>query len=179
LALILLVTDLVWEVIGDVTTGATKQADDYDCEPPVHLVILSKAVSLSIGSAGATVLDFQSKRKNRPSKRTTNAIIPIRWDDRSDPEQTELAGTARVILSAGSSMFHRLVFMPNAFVTSERDRLTASLTESANTQCRNRSGPPTRLHQMQYDCDCWQFSVETGPFMITPLYELTLLSSVI
>jgi hypothetical protein len=75
------------------------------------------------------------KRKHKPSKRSAKAIIPACWDDRlcasgQEPTSVEIA---RVVLCSGTSMFHRLAFVPNAFEMSKRDRLIALSIESANT----------------------------------------------
>jgi hypothetical protein len=150
-------------VIGHITSHATKQAEDNNCEPLVHFVILST-------SARQAGLFSQWKRKSRQSKRRTLATIRTRWDD---PPGLSLQRTTSVAIGAvmcfsGSSIFHRRAFVPNAFVMFSRDRRTASSIESANTQCRKRSAAPTRLHHTQYVCDPWQLSIETALFMITP-----------
>jgi hypothetical protein len=43
LPVIWLLGDVVWVVIGHVTSHATKQAEDYNGEPLVHFVILSNS----------------------------------------------------------------------------------------------------------------------------------------
>jgi hypothetical protein len=43
LPVIWLLRDVVWVVIGHITSQATKQAQDYNCEPLVHFVILSNS----------------------------------------------------------------------------------------------------------------------------------------
>src|SRR5260370_41965467 len=74
LPVIWLLRDVVWVVIGHITSHATKQAEDYNCEPLVHFVILSN-------SARQAGLFSQSKRKSRQSKRRTLAIMRTRRDD--------------------------------------------------------------------------------------------------
>jgi hypothetical protein len=54
-----LLSDVVWVVIGYVTTRATEQAEDYNCEPLVHFVILSNTESASIEPADAASFDFK------------------------------------------------------------------------------------------------------------------------
>jgi hypothetical protein len=168
LPVIWLLRDVVWVVIGHLTTRATKQAEDCNYEPLVHFVILSNSArhaGLSsggisgimapgaaplVGSADATALDFQWKRKSRQSKRRTLAVMRTRDDSRGlTRQQTTSVAIGAVICFSGSSIFHRLAFVPNAFVMSSRDRLTASSIESANTQCRKRSAAPARLHHTQ------------------------------
>ena len=43
LPVIWLLCDVVWVAIGHITSHATKQAEDYNCEPLVHFVILSNS----------------------------------------------------------------------------------------------------------------------------------------
>jgi hypothetical protein len=137
-------------------------------------LMISGAASFCIDSADATSLNFQRKRKSRLSKRRTLAMIRTRWDDACDLSDCQITSVEipRVTLSSGSSMFHRPAFVPKAIETSRRDRLIARSIDSAVTQCRKRSGPPTRLHNMQYECKPWQLSIENAVlFMIKPLYE--------
>jgi hypothetical protein len=169
LPVVWLLRDVVSVVIGHIASHATKQAKDYNCEPPVHFVILSNSACHAglfsggisgmmatgaaplVGSTDATALDFQWKRKSRQSKRRTLAVTRTRWDDSRGlaRQQTTSVAIGAVMCFSGSSIFHRLAFVPNAFVMSSRDRLTASSIESANTRCRKRSAAPARLHHTQ------------------------------
>jgi hypothetical protein len=100
LPFIWLLSDVVWVVIGYLTTRATKQAEDYNWEPLVHFAVLSnsarqpglfsdgvsgmtipKAASSFVGSADATALAFQWKGKSRQSKKRTFAKIRTRWNE--------------------------------------------------------------------------------------------------
>jgi hypothetical protein len=163
LPVVWLLRDVVSVVIGHIASHATKQAKDYNCEPPVHFVILSS-------SACQAGLFSQRKRKSKQRKRRTLATIRTRWDGSRglSLQRTTSVAIGAIMSFSGSSIFHRLAFAPNAFVMSSRDRRTASSIELANTQCRNRSLAPARLHHTQYVCDPWQLSIETALFMITP-----------
>src|SRR5579864_7792620 len=94
--------DVVWVVIGHITSHATKQAEDYNCEPLVHFVILSN----SSCQAG---LFSQWKRKSKQSKRRTLATIRTRWDDPRglSCERTTSVAIGAVMCCWGSSIFHR------------------------------------------------------------------------
>ena len=83
-------------------------------------------------------------------------MIRTRWVDpwRLARLQTTSVAIGTSFCFSGSSIFHRLAFVPSALVMSRRDRRTASSIESANTQCRNRSLASARRHQMQYEFDC-------------------------
>src|SRR5713101_14206 len=74
LPVIWLLRDVAWVVIGHITSHATKQAEDYNCEPLVHFVILSN-------SARQAGLCSQWKRNSKQSKRSTLATIRTRWGD--------------------------------------------------------------------------------------------------
>jgi hypothetical protein len=164
LPLIWLLRDVGWVVIGHITSHAAKQAEDYNCEPLVHFVILSN-------SARQAGLFSHWKRNSRQSKRRTLATIRTRWDDPRglSRQRTTSFEIGAVMCFSGSSIFHRQALVPNAFVMSSCDRRTASLIESANTRCRKRSAAPARLHQTQYACDPWQLSIEIALFMFTPV----------